>query len=91
MGIWSYPSAIAHKAICFKIAYNSLREKRRHSLAICYDDIARQRWSRCAYGADPYFNADSAACKRDEEILKDARDRFDEETNNRGGNSNEQS
>ena len=79
VGQWSYTSALAHRSICLKIAYHSLREKRRHSLAIWYDDLARQKWSKCAYGADPFFNIDYASCTRDEEILKEARDRFDGE------------
>jgi hypothetical protein len=75
---WCYTSALTHRSNCIRIAYNSLREKRRHSLAVFYDELARQKWSRCAYSGDPAFKIDYASLRIDDEVLKEAREKYDE-------------
>ena len=78
LGQWCYASSCAHKSICMRIAYGALKEKRRHTLAIAYDEVARKRWSKIAYSGDTRFNVDFASTRLDESILREARDLYDE-------------
>ena len=42
--VWKYSSAIAHMNVCLEIASKAASEKRRHSLAILYDELCRKEW-----------------------------------------------
>ena len=42
--VWKYASAMAHLGDCLEVAAGAAAEKRRHSLAISYDEICRREW-----------------------------------------------
>ena len=55
---WSFASAMAHKRIRSEVAARSEVSKRRHYLAIFYDQVARKKWSECAYALGDRFLVD---------------------------------
>lgn len=56
---------MAHKAVCLGIAHKAVTEgRRKHSLAVLYDELARHSWSRSAYSNEPNFDKGSVKNRR---------------------------
>ena len=48
VGVWQYPSAMAHMRECLHIAVTASSEGKRFPLAIMYDEICRKHWHEIA-------------------------------------------
>ena len=70
-------AALAHRSNCIRVAQLAVKEKRRHPLAVCYDEVVRQTWAWRSFHNDPEFDVEKAVNKLDKEALDDARDLFD--------------
>ena len=71
--------SFAHRDVCMHVALKAQTHKRRHQLAIFYDEAARKLWAERSRSGDEDFDIAKVTCRIDVEALTVAEQLYDRE------------
>ena len=84
-GQWTYAAAMGHKLVCNQLAMKSYLKNRKQSIAVLYDEAVRKQWASRAYDGDASLDIVDESPTLNEEMLKQAEDKYDEIFSNSKG------
>ena len=71
--------SFAHRGVCMQVSLKAQSHRRRHQLAVFYDDAARKLWAERSRSGDADFDIAKVTCRVDTEALAIAEQLYDRE------------